>query len=200
MNLSYSVKQWHVWKHSVNLGPVPQMVKFKCEKGAGVSVLPCFLPSFLSPWFSTYLLFLFLGLLLSLLPALTCTSVNQTVVFLPGGMCVDKTKALPFTGQISGKVKVGRSEESTPPGSVKRHNTLMHATHTLDPFFHCTTGVSPLNTTFFYCSVSSYATPLTLKPLWDIYLKQNGFIFALRAVNRLLQLLWVHTVLVIIAV
>ena len=65
-----------------------------------------FPPSFIL----THLFLLWLGLLQSLLPALTCTSLNQTVVLLPGGMCADETKALPCTGPTSEKVKAGRSE------------------------------------------------------------------------------------------
>lgn len=105
----------------------------------------------------------FLGLIHPLLPALTCSSVNQTVVLLPGGMCADRMKAHPCTGPNSEKVKVSRSKESSPPGSVKRHNTLIHATHTLGHFFYYTTSDAPINATLF-SSVSSCATFLTSKP------------------------------------
>lgn len=134
MSLDNPSTQWHVSHCPVN----------GLWKGCLCS-LPSFLPISLILNLS-HLLFLSLGLLHSLLPALTCSRVNQTVVFLPGGMCADKTKALPCTGPNSEKVKVGRSEESAPPGPVKRHNTLIHATHTLDG------GVPPLNMTLFYCS------------------------------------------------
>lgn len=59
------------------------------------------------------------------------------VVLLPRGMCADKTKALPSTGPNPEWVKVGRSEKSTPLGSVKRHNTNIHATQKLNKFFQC---------------------------------------------------------------
>lgn len=130
-------------------------------KGVPVSVLLCFLASFLSLWFSFLHCFYFCAwdsFTPSCLPWHAAVWI-KTVVFLPGGMCVDKTKALLCIGQISEKVQVGRIEESTPPGSVKTHNTLTHATHTLDHSFYCRTGVPPLNAKFFYCSVSSYATP-----------------------------------------
>lgn len=104
---------------SVSLQPcqaVTQTCKHRCEFSFSpmngtvcllVSLSYCCFPSFLS--FYVCLVFTPFSLLLpSLPPALTCCSVNQTLVFLPGGMCADKTKALPSAGSCSGKVEVGR--------------------------------------------------------------------------------------------
>lgn len=114
----------HLLPPSLSISPVSIIM------ATGVSLFPASL-------LLSHLSFVCLGPLPCLPPVLTCSGVNQTAVLLPGGMCVDKTGALPSIGPGPHWVQVGWSEESTPPGSGKRHkhtHTRMHAIHTSDHF------------------------------------------------------------------